>query len=219
MRVFMIRHGMTAGNLEYRYVGSTDEPLLPESRTLIKKCAMQADSRYCMGKHSMGQNVYVSPMSRCRETAKLLYPDAAQICVEALRECDFGVFEYKNYRELNGNADYQQFIDTGGCAGFPGGESRDVFIGRVAAGFEFVYKLHLSDHAEAVQCGKKNLPDIFMVVHGGTIMALLDRYAGTKRSYYDWQVKNGQGYSVELVQDETGYWFTDIKFFDIRNFL
>lgn len=219
MRVYMIRHGMTAGNLEHRYVGSTDELLLPESRELIKKCAMQADSRYCMGKYSIGQSVYVSPLSRCRETAKLLYPDAAQICIDDLRECDFGLFEYKNYKELNGNADYQRFIDTGGCAGFPGGESRDAFIGRTAAGFEVVYKLHLSDHASSVQCREKDLPDIFMVVHGGTIMALLDRYARPKRSYYDWQVKNGQGYSMEFMQDETGYWFADINLFDIRDFI
>lgn len=219
MRVYMIRHGMTAGNLEHRYVGSTDEPLLPESRALIEKCAMQADSRYCMGRYSRGQSVYVSPMTRCRETAKLLYPDAAQICIDDLRECNFGAFEYKNYEELNGNADYQRFIDTGGRAGFPGGESRDAFTGRTAAGFEAVFKKHLSDHASLPQCREKNLPDIFMVVHGGTIMALLDRYARPKRSYYDWQVKNGQGYSMELMQDETGYWFADINFFDIRDFI
>ena len=36
MRTFyLIRHGRTAGNLERRYIGSTDEPLCPEGRQEI----------------------------------------------------------------------------------------------------------------------------------------------------------------------------------------
>lgn len=216
MKVYMIRHGMTAGNLEHRYVGSTDEPLLSESRELLDKCALQADSRYQMGKYSQGKRVYVSPMLRCRETAALLYPEAEQICVDAFRECDFGKFEYKNYEELNGNPDYQRFIDSEGCQGFPGGESRDAFIERCAAGFETVCKLHLQSALESESCGWKASSDILMVVHGGTIMALLSRYARPKRGYYDWQVKNGQGYSMELMHDENGIWFSDIDFLDIH---
>ena len=30
-KIVLIRHGMTQGNKEYRYVGTTDEGLLPES--------------------------------------------------------------------------------------------------------------------------------------------------------------------------------------------
>ena len=31
MKVYLIRHGSTAGNLEHRYVGSTDEELTEEA--------------------------------------------------------------------------------------------------------------------------------------------------------------------------------------------
>ena len=36
-----------------------------------------------------------------------------------LEEMDFGDFEYKNYHELNGNAAYQAWIDSGGTDCLP----------------------------------------------------------------------------------------------------
>ena len=33
--------------------------------------------------------------------------------------------------------------------------------------------------------------------HGGTIMAVMEQYAKHKGSYYDFQVKNGEGYILE----------------------
>lgn len=188
----MIRHGMTKGNLERRYVGTTDEPLLPESRIQLRE-----------RKEALGvSTVYVSPMQRCRETATLLFPNAWQVCVEEFRECDFGDFEYKNYRELAGTEAYQRFIDTAGACGFPAGETRELFIGRCVTGFRKVCE----EHGES--------EDIVMVVHGGTIMALLDRYSEPHQTYYTWQVKNGGGFSMQLVRDENG----NVRFCDIENF-
>ena len=52
-----------------------------------------------------------------------------------LQEMNFGDFEYKNYHELNGNAAYQTWIDSGGKTAFPNGESREQFCRRCAEGF------------------------------------------------------------------------------------
>ena len=38
MELIFIRHGKTPGNLAGRYVGRTDEPLLPESRADFREC-------------------------------------------------------------------------------------------------------------------------------------------------------------------------------------
>ena len=59
MRTFyLIRHGRTAGNLERRYIGSTDEPLCPEGRREVSGLrAPEAD------------RVFASPLKRCLETA------------------------------------------------------------------------------------------------------------------------------------------------------
>ena len=111
MRVVLIRHSKTAGNLLERYIGITDEPLCREGIALLKeKTYPEADG------------LYVSPLKRCRETGKILYPQLTQHVEERLRECDFGEFENKNYKELDGNPRYQAWVDSGGTLPFPGGE-------------------------------------------------------------------------------------------------
>lgn len=179
MKVVLIRHGQTKGNLEHRYVGSTDEGLLPqESEQLRKLCGVYPEPD-CL---------FVSPKKRCIETAALLYPDQSPECIADLRECEFGAFEYKNYKELQGNAEYQAWIDSGGTLAFPGGESREVFEKRCVSAFEQCCMRALRNGSSTVG----------FVVHGGTIMAVLDRFSVPHRDYFDWQVKNAEGFVCEL---------------------
>ena len=171
MSWILIRHGLTKGNLERRYVGSrTDEPLCPEGIAQLRQRQYPAVQR-----------VYSSPMRRCLETAALLYPDLPAEIVPDFRECDFGVFEYKNYDELNGREDYQAWIDSGGELPFPGGESRDRFSARSLAAFR-----SLPPCAEKESCA--------LIVHGGTVMAIMEAMARPKGNYYDFRIKNGSGY-------------------------
>lgn len=182
MKIYFIRHGETKGNREHRYVGSTDESILKESVGVLKNKKMPEVSK-----------VYVSPMKRCIETANILYPENEHIIAEDLRECNFGDFEYCNYEELNGNKNYQLFINSLGECGFPNGESKSDFQKRCASEFE---KIVLSESQ-----------DIALVVHGGTIMAILDKYSYPHRDYYNWQCKNGEGFSANV----NGSYLTDIK--------
>ncbi|MDE5864061.1 MAG: phosphoglycerate mutase family protein [Lachnospiraceae bacterium] len=189
MLLYLIRHGATKGNIEKRYVGSTDETLTREAVERLVEWRHRYSEQL-----SQVQMVVVSPMKRCRQTADILFPGMRQYVVQDFQECDFGAFEYRNFRELDGNAAYQRFIDSCGECGFPGGENREVFQSRCVDGFE---KL-LSGHREA---------HIALVVHGGTIMALLDRYSFPHRDYYDWQTDNGTGFIIEADRDlETGEW-------------
>ena len=41
-----------------------------------------------------------------------------------------------------------------------------------------------------------------MVVHGGTIMAILSKWAMPHQDYFHWQVKNGCGYEFEMRNGE-----------------
>lgn len=117
LKIYLIRHGKTQGNLSGKYIGSrTDEPLCEEGiRELKGKTYPQA------------QILFVSPMKRCIQTAELLYPGLEQRKIPLLQECDFGDFENKNYKELSGNPDYQAWIDSGGTLPFPGGEDSEEF--------------------------------------------------------------------------------------------
>lgn len=93
LKLLLIRHGKTYGNTLGRYIGgATDEPLCLEGIRLLQEKPYPEVSR-----------IYVSPMIRCRQTAGLLYPDRELKEIPLFRECDFGIFENKNYQELSGS--------------------------------------------------------------------------------------------------------------------
>ena len=179
MNWILIRHGLTQGNTEKRYVGCrTDEPLCAEGIARLKQNA-----------YPPVRHVFCSPMRRCLETAELIYPGIRPEVVRDFRECDFGAFEYHNYTELNGQDDYQAWIDSGGELPFPGGESRADFSSRCLKAFET-----LKNSAPYEDCA--------LIAHGGTIMAIMEAMAEPKGNYYDFQVKNGCGY---ILHDDGTY--------------
>ena len=112
-----------------------------------------------------------------------------------LRECNFGDFEYKNYKELNGNPVYQRYIDSNGETGFPNGETKAQFQNRFIKGFCNVMKRY-----------EESAPDmVAFVVHGGTVMALLDAYSSPHKDYYEWHIHNGEGLIMDLFRREDGF--------------
>lgn len=174
MKIIFIRHGKTPGNLEKRYIGRTDESLceLGEKELLCRKYP-DADIVIC------------SPMKRCIQTAKLIYPDKKAVIYSDLRECDFGDFEGKNYTELCQNPDYINWLESMGTLPFPNGEKHDDFVNRCADAFE----------KSAAYFKEYN--KIAYVVHGGTIMSVLEKFAVPKKEFYDYQIGNGCGYICE----------------------
>lgn len=174
MNFYFLRHGATKGNLERRYVGETDEALTPESREALKALILPPVKR-----------VYVSPLRRCVETAKILYPDIPMELVPDFRECGFGAFEYRNYEELKDLPAYQAWLDARGFTAFPGGESRADFCARVVRAFDRV-----AEKADLLG------GDAAIVAHGGTLMAILEARALPKQDFYAWQAPTGHGYAA-----------------------
>ena len=191
--LILIRHGKTAGNLLGRYIGSrTDEPLCDEGREGLAGKQLPEVER-----------LYVSPMKRCVETAEILWPgfDRKKMQkVTDLRECDFGDFENKNYKELSGNGDYQAWIDSNGTLPFPNGESMDAFKSRCLEAFARSVEEVSGAEQEWIASGKTGIFRAGIVVHGGTIMAILEQYGYPKAAYFDYQVKNGCGYRLTPVE-------------------
>ena len=169
MKFILIRHGQTRGNLERRYIGCrTDEDLCQEGIAQLQAI-----------KYPAADAVFASPLKRCLQTAAAIYPDRPAHIVDALRECDFGDFEGRNYDELKDNPAYRAWLDSCGELPFPGGESRKAFSERCVQAFEAC----VSGLAEG---------DYAFVVHGGTIMALMEHF--TNGAYYDFQAQNGRGF-------------------------
>ena len=191
--LILIRHGKTAGNLLGRYIGSrTDEPLCDEGREGLAGKQLPEVER-----------LYVSPMKRCVETAEILWPgfDRKKMQkVTDLRECDFGDFENKNYKELSGNGDYQAWIDSNGTLPFPNGESMDAFKSRCLEAIARIVEEVSGAEQEWIASGKTGIFRAGIVVHGGTIMAILEQYGYPKAAYFDYQVKNGCGYRLTPVE-------------------
>lgn len=179
MRLYLLRHGLTRYNEEKRYQGVGDTPLSPEGRARLCPAAWQPG------------RVYVSPLRRARETAGILFPHAVQTVVEDLREMDFGAFEGHTYGELSQNPDYLAWLD-GNCLGpCPGGESKGAFCDRVCAAVEGIL--------DAVQDEEDPL---VIVAHGGTQMAVMERFVRPKRDYYAWSASCGGGFLLEWTVEE-----------------
>lgn len=181
IQMYFIRHGKTKGNLEGRYVGTTDEPLCPEGRSLIQEYVKT-------GLYPQVQAVFTSPMKRCKQTAAEIYPELNSEIIPGLAETDFGMFEYKNYEELCYNPVYQKWIDSNGTMAVPGAETSETFRRRLRVGFGKMMQACEEQHIDTAAC----------VVHGGVIMEFMQMYGIPKKDYYYWQVKNGCGLAAEL---------------------
>lgn len=101
MKIVLIRHGATAGNIKKRYIGITDEDLCASG---IESIHNNIKAGYYQGV----QAVYVSPMKRCRQTAELIYPEYKQHIVPDFRECDLAYLKeriIKNFLAMSSTRD------------------------------------------------------------------------------------------------------------------
>ena len=178
---YLYRHGKTKGNEEGRYLGRTDESLSEEGKKALREKRMPP-----------AEAVFSSPKKRCQETAALFFPGHCRIIVPDLRECDFGIFENKNWRELSGNPAYQKWIDSGGTLPFPGGESGEGFQKRCREAFLEVLAF----------CKREGIERAAIVIHGGTIRSILSAWGEPARGFYDWNPKNGGGYRIRVKEGE-----------------
>lgn len=171
MTVWLVRHGRTEWNDTGRYQGQTDLPLSNEGAAELVRADFSP------------KTVYVTPLKRTQETARILFPDARQIVIDDLREMDFGVFEGRTYIEMENDDDYRAWVEDNCRGRCPGGESREEFAARICAAFE-----KLMDESE---------DDVVIVAHGGTQMSVMERFAVPHEPYFSRNAKNGTGYELD----------------------
>lgn len=188
--IHLIRHGVSEGNLEKRYIGSTDSPLSEQGKAEIK--AKDEDGAY------PGAGLFFcSPMRRCRETMALIYPDVTPEIIDDFRECDFGDWEGRTAAELEKDPAFRRWIDANCTGAPPNGEDGGVFMQRTCMAFEqLVERMLRSGKTSAVA-----------VVHGGTIMSILSTYGLPRAKFYEWMTEPGCGYSLRITP---GLWMRDM---------
>ena len=179
MKIYLLRHGLTGYNAEKRYQGTRDIPLCREG---IDQLAV-ADIT--------PKKIYVSPLCRARQTADIVFPHSEQVVVQDFREMCFGIFEGRNYIDMEHDPEYLAWVgsDCEGCC--PGGERKGDFSNRTCEAF-----------VPLVEEALKNGEDLLVIMaHGGTQMAIMERFALPHYDYYHWCGPNAGGYVLEAEEN------------------
>ncbi len=166
--VYLIRHARTKSNLERRYLGWTDEEILPDQKLPIL-------DRTC-------STIFGSDLIRCKQTAKCYFPNAKYIGDCGFRESNFGEFEGKTYEELKDIKDYRLWIDDPIILAPPAGETLQEVTKRCMEAFK------------QLPNGVKKYP---LILHGGTIRTLLVQLASKPSEFWDWHVTHDEIYKLQ----------------------
>ncbi len=189
-KLHIFRHGLTTGNLEGRYIGSTDLPLCPQGIEQLK----QLSKDYTYPKVEV---CFVSPLERAKQTSEVLFENVRQIEIEDLRELSFGEFEGKTVEELLTHPAYSRWIDKNDNFIPEGAENGNVFAARTRSVILKIFEFMM----------KSNITEAACITHGGVIMSMLSQRAIPERDASLWACDPGCGYLVEcstamLMRDE-----------------
>ncbi len=173
MKLYLLRHGRTEGNVRKLYYGWTEVPLLPEGRAQLA----------ARPKPPKVAAYYTSGMIRTEETLRIVCGDVPHTAIPALREMNFGEFEMHSYEELKDVPSFRRWCEGDNQKNrCPGGESGEEFVARAMQGLQPI-----------LDAGE----DALVVTHGGVIAEALAKWFGGTR--YDWMPLPGTGYCVEVV--------------------
>lgn len=168
-------------NLEGKYLGRTDEPLCESGRAGLLQLAREY--RYPGVDH-----VFSSPLKRCMDTAKILYPESPIDTIAEFSEVDFGDFEGKTTEELEGDSLYREWLKGGSDACPPHGESNRAFASRICNHF-----IKVAD--SMVFSGVQNTA---IITGGGAIMTILSAFGVPQLPMNEWLTPAGCGYTLLL---------------------
>ncbi len=182
-KIHLIRHALTSENTEGKYIGQTDVNASEEGLAQIK--ALMEDGEG----YPEADVVISSPLKRCIQTAKLIYPNKEPVIMENLREYDFGEFEGCTADELKDLDSFKTWLsgkepDTP----VPFGESQTEFGNRICSCFVKIIEGII----------KSGTNSTVVITHGGIIMSLMANFAIPEAQAHDWLTPNGCGYTMRV---------------------
>ena len=180
--IHFIRHGAIDETLSGKYIGTTDVPLSDKGKMDLKKL----DYEY---RYPGTQVVFTSPLKRCTETCRILYPEQNPLSIANLSECNFGEWEGKTAEELKSYPDFEKWLAGDNSVKPPRGESNADFTRRICRMFESI--------VEGLM--KTGTTESVIVTHGGVIMTLLAVYGLPQAKPFEWTMDNGFGYSLRVT--------------------
>lgn len=195
--IYLIRHGLTEGNLKNWCYGGLDIPLIDEGIEGIKaRVAQNAYPNY------ENADLYTSAMKRAQQTFNLIYGETESIALAAFNEFHFGEFEGKSIEELKMLDSFVEWSrDKTGDKSAPGGESFNAFRKRVLLGWKKLVKLHSEKELQNEQ--EEGPIASVLVCHGGVISAIMDEmFPQSNRKLFGWTPDPGHGYIISMRRGE-----------------
>lgn len=180
--IHFIRHGSIDETLSGKYIGTTDVSLSDKGKMSLKK--LNFDYVY-----PQVPVVFTSPLKRCTQTCKILFPNIKPLVIDALSECNFGEWEGKTAEELKTDPDFEKWLAGNNSVKPPRGESNDDFVRRICKMFESI--------VEGLM--KTGTTECAIITHGGVIMTLLAVYGLPQAKPFEWTMDNGFGYSLRVT--------------------
>ncbi len=180
--LYLIRHGITQGNLDGKYIGQTDLSLCADGKRRIEELRNA-------GIYPEVEKLYSSPLSRCLETAEIIYPDKKLMIIDEMCEMDFGDFEGKTTEQLQDLPEYAEWIKGGVESAPPNGEKYGDFMLRCIDGLDSVFSDMMKNNVTRAAC----------VTHAGVITNLLCGFGLPKGRPADWLCAPGSGFEIILT--------------------
>ncbi|MFV0498034.1 MAG: histidine phosphatase family protein [Candidatus Fimivivens sp.] len=189
-KLHLIRHGMTEGNRDGRYVGRMDIPICKEGRQEL----LALKEKYA---YPTVQEVYCSPLLRCIQTAEVLYPDEPCTVVEDLMELSLGDFEGQYIDALQSDPAYLHWIAD---------SLNNTPPGALETGAQFGARIGGALNAIFMNMTQNRITEAAVIAHGGVFMGLLAAFAMPRAPMGEWALGNGSGYTIRM---STGLWMRD----------
>ncbi len=181
--VHLIRHALTKENTEGKYIGQTDVEASKEGLDQIKNLMGENEG------YPYADVVISSPLKRCTQTAKLIYPDKEPVIMQDLIEYDFGDFEGMTADELKDLDTFKDWIaGTHPEEPVPFGESQKQFNDRICGCFVRIVE-------GIIRSGTASTA---IITHGGVIMSLMAAFAIPEAPMHEWLTPNGCGYTLRI---------------------
>lgn len=212
LELVLVRHGQTQWNVEHRYLGYSEIPLLPEAVEQLSQLKQQL-GRLTEKRAEVSDGfwrVYCSDLLRCRETLAYIAPSLEKVTIydQRLREMNFGAWEGCTYEQLMDNSLYRRWIDDPSKVTPPEGESWTQFDERLRS---FLLDLgQAAENAFVHAASRENKGEvitnrILVVTHGGVIRNFLAQVVPDLTFYSAAAPSPGTAMELKLFW-ENGQW-------------
>jgi broad specificity phosphatase PhoE len=186
-RLFLVRHGRTAGNVSQVLTGGADDPL-----DEVGQAQAEAVARWFAVENIESPRIFTSSFLRARQTGSAIAKAlGTQLTVlDGLQEIAPGDWQGRAYADMHTHV--HELVRSDGSFGFPGGES----LADVAARFKAALEPVLTEPGTPI-----------VVAHGGSLTAFLTDLMGAdvQEAWLDGRYAHANTAVTELRELEQGW--------------